>query len=171
MSGPAILLTGLSGVGKSTALATLRGRGHRTVDIDDEGYLLERAGERSWDLPGLRRILGDPRNGPLFLAGCDDTMVGLLQEFDTVILLSAPAEVMRDRLTTRTTNRYGKTPAELDEAIGYVDTVLPLLRQIADLEIDTAQHTPDTVADLVLRHTEGIHGAAVTAGNPSDRAG
>jgi hypothetical protein len=37
--------------------------------------------------------------------------------FDHIVLLSAPAEVLAQRLATRATNPYAKDPAELAETL------------------------------------------------------
>jgi hypothetical protein len=60
---------------------------------------------------------------------------------------------MVDRLATRTNNPYGKHPDELAEILGYVETVEPLLRGGATLEIDTSvpiDQVVRTVLDAVL---------------------
>lgn len=67
------------------------------------------------------------------------------------MLLSAPAEVLVERLTTRTTNPYGKAPAELAETLEYLETVEPLLRTAATLEVVTTVPVA-RVADIVLEH-------------------
>jgi len=71
--------------------------------------------------------------------------------FDHIVLLSAPAEILIERLARRTTNPYGKHPAELAETLHYQRTVEPLLRAAATLEVVTT--IPITqVAGLVLEH-------------------
>lgn len=67
------------------------------------------------------------------------------------MLLSAPPEILASRLATRTTNPYGKDPAEVAETLQYQQTVEPLLRASATLEVVTTE--PVTrVADIVLDH-------------------
>lgn len=56
-----------------------------------------------------------------------------------------------ERLSTRTTNDYGKDPAELAETLEYVRTVEPLLRMSATLEIVTTVPVVQ-VADIVVEH-------------------
>jgi len=38
---PRVLITGMSGTGKSSALAELARRGHSVVDTDEEGWIIE----------------------------------------------------------------------------------------------------------------------------------
>ena len=71
--------------------------------------------------------------------------------FDHIVLLSAPSEVLVERLTTRTTNPYGKDPAEVAETLDYLETVEPLLREAATLEVVTTIPVGQ-VADIVVTH-------------------
>jgi hypothetical protein len=67
------------------------------------------------------------------------------------VLLSAPVDVLIERLTNRASNPYGKDPAELAETLEYVETVEPLLRASASLEVVTTIPVGE-VADVVLGH-------------------
>lgn len=71
--------------------------------------------------------------------------------FDQVILLSAPREVIVERLAVRTNNPYGKDPAQLAETLANLEMVEPLLRRSATLEIVTSVPVAE-VADLVVAH-------------------
>lgn len=46
----------------------------------------------------------------LFIAGCEENQVRFHAQFDHIILLSAPAGTMMQRLASRTSNPYGKSP-------------------------------------------------------------
>ena len=67
------------------------------------------------------------------------------------MLLSAPPEVLAARLASRTTNPYGKDPAELAAILADQRAVEPLLRASATLEVVTTVPA-GRVADLVLAH-------------------
>jgi hypothetical protein len=45
---------------------------------------------------------------------------------------------MKERLANRTNNPYGKDPEELARVIALKESVEPILRRIADVEIDTS---------------------------------
>lgn len=146
-----VLLTGMSGTGKSTVLARLRDLGHAAVDIDDDGLLDESGEEALWDEDAVERVLEtSPR--PLFLAGCAANQGRFYPHLTHVVLLSAPAEVVRERLATRTTNPFGTRPGELARVLADLAEVEPLLRRGATLEVDTSRVTPGEVVDLVLQH-------------------
>ena len=72
---------------------------------------------------------------------------------DHIVLLSAPAHVLVERLTTRTNNPYGKKSDEVAETLRLLQTVEPLLRGPATLEIDTStplEHVITAILDHVL---------------------
>jgi predicted ATPase len=55
-----ILVTGMSGTGKSSALAELARRGFRAIDTDEPGWTVEDAdGGRSWDVQRIEELLGE----------------------------------------------------------------------------------------------------------------
>jgi hypothetical protein len=75
--------------------------------------------------------------GVLFVAGWEEDQVSFHRRFDLIILLSAPAGVLLERLASRTTNPYDKAPGELGRVLDDRRTVEPLLRKAADHEIRT----------------------------------
>ena len=68
--------------------------------------------------------------------------------FDHVVLLSAPLDVLVERVTRRTNNPYGKIQEQLAEIERYVETVEPLLRRGASVEFDS-QRPASQIADLI----------------------
>lgn len=132
----------MSGAGKSTALGLLAARGVRVVDTDLDGWTLP---DGTWDEPRMTRLLEEP--GDVVVAGTVENQGRF--GFDHVVLLSAPLDVLLERVTTRTTNGYGRTAEERAEIAGYVATVEPLLRRAASLELDTARMGPEEVADRI----------------------
>lgn len=65
----AVLVTGMSGVGKSTALAELARRGFDTVDTDYGHWIHVVDGEPLWREPLIDELLCRPRIRPLFVQG------------------------------------------------------------------------------------------------------
>ena len=63
-----VLLTGMSGAGKSTVLDELRRRGHLTVDTDYDGWELP---DRTWDEVRMDRLLAQHRD--LLVSGTVET--------------------------------------------------------------------------------------------------
>ena len=54
-----------------------------------------------------------------------------------------------ERLATRTTNGYGKHPNEAARVLQLVDEVEPLLRRVADVEIDTSAPLDEVMSALL----------------------
>ena len=69
--------------------------------------------------------------------------------FDAVVLLSAPLDVILERVANRTTNDYGKAPGELDLIRFHLETVEPLLRATCTHELDASKPLDDVVEALV----------------------
>jgi shikimate kinase len=125
----AVLVTGMSGTGKSTLLGELARRGHRCVDTDYDGWTLA---DGRWDEPRMAALLAEP--GDVVVSGTVENQGRF--GFDHVVLLSAPLAVLLERLATRETNPYGRTPEQRAEVAAYVETVEPLLRRAATVELD-----------------------------------
>src|SRR5689334_9089302 len=118
-----VLVTGMSGAGKSTLLDELARRGHATVATDYGDWV---------PADGL----GDERRMAALLAERADLIVsgtvsnqGLFYDrFEHIVLLSAPVDVLLERVRTGRSNPYGRTAEQRSEIAGYVATVEPLLR-------------------------------------------
>ena len=75
------------------------------------------------------------------------TRVSFYDRFDHVVLLSAPTEVILERVTRRT-NPYGRTAKQRAEILGYLETVEPLLRRTATLELDGCRPVAELAATI-----------------------
>jgi dephospho-CoA kinase len=162
-AGVVILVTGMSGTGKSTVLAELARRGHRVVDTDYRGWsrevpLTDGPGfDQLWREERIQELLDGHSNGALFISGTVSNQGLFYPRFDAVVLLSAPVEVLLARVASRKTNDYGKTVAQRDQIERYVSTVEPLLRTSATVEIDTRQPVAQ-VADELERVAGALRG-------------
>ncbi|MDT0343486.1 AAA family ATPase [Streptomyces litchfieldiae] len=152
----AILITGMSGTGKSTALDGLARRGYRVVDTDHDGWIEEAplpggGVERQWREDRIDALLGEhERSGePLFLAGTVWNQGRFYPRFAHVVLFSAPLEVMLARVADRVTNPFGRTSEERDRIVVDTAEVEPLLRASATVEIDTRGPRAEVVDRLV----------------------
>jgi broad-specificity NMP kinase len=155
-----VLLTGMSGTGKSTVLGELASRGYRVVDLDDGHWsvgLLTADGsaiEQLWREDRVSELLASGPEAPQVVAGCASNQGRFYDRFAAVVLLSAPVDVLRERLATRDSNDFGKDPAELERILGDLATVEPLLRATSALEVDTTvpvSEVTDAVEALLTR--------------------
>jgi dephospho-CoA kinase len=147
-----VLLTGMSGTGKSSVIEALAARGHKAVDTDDGWCEPLPDGRQRWREDAIEQLLAVEDADVLFVAGCEENQVRFQPRFDVIILLSAPAEILAERLASRSGNPYGKTPGELRRILDDLRDVEPLLRKAADHEIRTTMPLGDVVAE-VLRLT------------------
>jgi len=157
---PRLLITGMSGTGKSSVLVVLQHRGYEVVETDVDDWCVWGALPGSEDAGWLWRedrmaeLLERPRSRPLVVSGCVANQGTFYPRFEQVVLLSAPAEVILARVAGRTTNPYGKTPEERADILGFLRDVEPLLRRGADVEFDTSRRTVTELAEALIALTE-----------------
>jgi shikimate kinase len=140
---PRILVTGMSGTGKSTALRALARRGYQVVDTDTDRWsrwvtLADGTADWVWREQAMTALLSRHDSGTLFVAGCKTNQGRFYPLFDHIALLSAPADVLLARIAVRTTNPYGKDPAQRAEVLRNLAEVEPRLRGSATVEIDAS---------------------------------
>jgi AAA domain len=138
----------MSGTGKSTLLEALAERGHLTVDTDYDGWTLA---DGRWDTTRMSGLLD--REPDVVVAGTVDNQGDFYDRFDHVVLLTAPLGILIERVSSRTTNPYGQTADEQAEIARYVQTVEPLLRRTATIELD-GQASIDELAGAVEELTD-----------------
>lgn len=139
----------MSGTGKSSVVRALVASGYKAVDTDDGWCEPLPDGRQQWREDAIAALLASEDADVLFVAGCEENQVRFHLEFDHIILLSAPAEVLLDRLANRTANSYGKAPAELSRILDDLATIEPLLRRSADHEVCTTIPLSDVVATVL----------------------
>jgi adenylate kinase family enzyme len=148
-----VLVTGMSGTGKSTALEVLAERGYRVVDTDTDDWCRwvtrpDGSADWIWREDAMAALLDDHSDGALFVAGCKTNQGAFYPHFEHVVLLSAPAEVILARIAARTTNPYGQDPTSRALVLRDLAEVEPLLRATATTEIDASAPLADVVQAL-----------------------
>ena len=148
-----ILVTGMSGTGKSSVLLELARRGHQIVDTDSDEWcewvIADGEPDWIWREEKITALLASHSSGMLFVAGCKSNQGKFYPQFDAVVLLSAPSQIILKRIETRDTNHYGKNPLERQKILEHLELVEPLLRATATAEIDASKPLSEVADELV----------------------
>ena len=144
-----VLLTGMSGTGKTSVIRELAARGYKAIDTDDGWCEPRPDGRQQWREDAIGTLLDTEDADVLFLAGCEENQVKFHPRFDHIVLLTAPLPTLTERLAGRTNNSYGKAPEELHRFLGDVEVTEPLLRKVADHEVLTTAPLTDVVTEIL----------------------
>lgn len=141
----------MSGTGKSTAFAELRRRGFDVVETDEPGWSVwsDEDGGYLWREDRIAELLAQGRQWPLYVAGTVSNQGRFYRDFDAVVLMSAPAEVLLERIANRTTNTFGKSAGERELILRDLAEAEPLLRATCTHEVDATQPVARVVAELI----------------------
>ena len=157
-----VLITGMSGTGKSSVIQELAARGYQAYDLDtpewsewidtDPRDMLTPAEGKDWVWreDRVHALLSKPADGTLFIGGCAENMAQLFPLIDAVVLLSAPVATIMERLAKRSPGSYGSVAEERRKVADLISTIEPQLRLSADYEVDTRRPINATV-DEILR--------------------
>jgi dephospho-CoA kinase len=138
----------MSGVGKSSVAEALEDRGYLAIDTDSRASRVAPDGEWLWDEREIERLLSLDEE-VLFILGSASNQTRYYAQFDCVLLLSAPTEVMLERVAARTTNPYGKTEEEAAKIVADKEAFEPMLRRVASFEVRTDRPLGAVVEDVL----------------------
>jgi len=139
-----VLITGMSGVGKSSVVALL---GESAVPAIDTDYGSWKTRDGLWDVDRLTALLEE--HSDLVVAGTVENQGRFYDRFDHVVLLSAPEAIILERVQRRMTNPYGSTKAERVEIRENLRSIEPLLRRGATIEIDATRPLVDVAGEIM----------------------
>lgn len=174
---PLYYLTGISGSGKSTALAELRQRGYEAYDVDEAGPVTakwhnndtgfvhpkssikkeDRTPEfltnHSWKVPPqevevLAKLVGTK---PVFLGGSIANEVEIKDLCSTVFALAIDDDILMQRLFARTNNDWGKSSHELELTLTVNHDLDKKYEKYGYVVINASQ-TIDTIIAKILSH-------------------
>jgi shikimate kinase len=153
-----VLITGMSGSGKSSVIEGLANRGFKAIDTDwnPDWEMRPVPGGPDADGPGwvwredrISRLLATEDSDVLFVSACVPNQARFYDRFDHIVLLTASSELTLERLMSRTNNPYGKSIADVEEVLRFKSTVEPMLRSGATAEIDTSAPIDEVVAKIL----------------------
>ena len=170
-----VLVTGVSGSGKSTVSRRLTAMGYHAISMDADdllcGWYDTVSGQRvprptepdaawltshewRWDPDRLDAIIADARTrgvAVLFLCGLAANAVRLADRFDVCLLLEIDRTTMTQRLNDPTRgNVYGRTAASQAHAFAAYDPYVTGWRRSGAITIDATQHVDSVTQDILL---------------------
>ena len=121
------------------------------MDTDEAGWTewSDDEGGYVWREDRIAELLARTRERTLYVSGTVSNQVRFYPQFDAIVLLSAPAEVLLDRIEHRRTNDYGKSAKERRLILAHFAGVEPLLRRSCTHELDASRPLGDVVAELI----------------------
>lgn len=115
--------------------------------------------EQLWREDQIEALLNEHDEGVLFISCCVSNQRKFYPRFNAVVLLSAPANVILERVASRGSNAFGNRDADKDRILDDLATVEPLLRAGATAQIDTRAPLAEVVdvlestAEAMMRRT------------------
>lgn len=163
-----VFITGMSGVGKTAVISGLRNRGITCIDMDEPGWsYMDADGYQHWNVKRLGKAMEKTVDEELFVSGCAEEQAGLYHKFRIIILLSAPREIVLDRIRSRTENSFGQNPAEMEHILSDLENIGPHLREKCTYEISTTMPVKDVV-DRILELAYPINGCRQQSQNDTN---
>jgi dephospho-CoA kinase len=149
-----IFITGMSGTGKSTILEELSNKGYKTIDTDYNQLSMEvfnhehLESEWIWDEDKIKEVVNGHTEGILFISGTASNQGKFYPYFNEIIYLSAPLNILLERVQKRTTNDYGKSDAERKEIINNFEKFGAIIEVSSTISIDTARDISSIVNEI-----------------------
>lgn len=166
-----ILITGISGTGKTTALAELQKYGYVVIDLDATGICRwknketqefteygETGRDYDWltqhgwycDIDKLKQLLSSIREDKdVFVAGIAENIEELVEEFDKVFIFTAPDTVVKERLNVRTNNHFAKKEEEQNFVLGHSKALLKKIKDFTEID---ANKSPSDITEYILNN-------------------
>ena len=154
-----VLITGMSGTGKSSVIEALQGRGYRAIDTDEDDWCVPGAdGALIWNEEKMASLLDSASDSPLVIQGTVENQGKFYDRIDHIVLFSAPIDVLLERVAARMNNPYGKLPHERAEIRVYHEVVEPILRRRCTLNLDSGSMSIEQMTDVVARLASDMDG-------------
>jgi len=172
----AILITGLSGAGKTSVASELTKRGLRCLDadadptlarwLDPDGHVVARAVAPSlawlathswqWDAARLDQLISEAESGWLFVCGHASNEIDLVERFGLVILLEMDETTMLERLDEKSRNSdFGRVGDTRDQLRRWLPMYQAEMRALGVYAVDATAPIEDVVEEILTVVKDG----------------
>lgn len=145
-----VLLTGMSGVGKSATLKKISNTDSITVDLDYEDWIYSdlSADDYKLDTNRVMDFIQTNPNKDIFFAGTTINQGEIYPYLDFVITLTAPLEIMKGRIDKRADSSFGKSEEEWKKIVSDKENFESLIVKSSNLAICTDKPMNDVVKEI-----------------------
>lgn len=170
-----ILITGVSGSGKSEVSRQLKALGYETHDMDsvenlcvmvdkvtglptpyDNSNDIEKMEKMRWlyKTDELQKLIANQKNEVAFYCGIPSNWEEVAPLFTKIILLTASGQIIRQRLISRVDNGYGKSVEVQDHILDGKEETEKDLREKGAVVIDANQSLEDVAKEVIQKATD-----------------
>ena len=167
-----ILITGVAGTGKSAVCDELNKLGYTALDIEDinglftmvhkktgkpfkdyDNYDFEKVKQADWicDKKKLQYLMRKNSKGIVFYCGTASNLDDLLPLFDKIFLLKVSQRQLRERLSTRTSNDFGRTTEVQKWVFSWKKWWENHMIEKGSIVIDASRSLREVVEDIIRR--------------------
>ena len=167
-----ILITGVSGVGKTSISQRLNKMGYKAYDMDSEPELFSMIDKKTGlpvvnhDNSDIKKVLNmdwicnkeklvsiikSESNQVVFYCGSGSNLDELLYLFDKIVLLTLSPEIIKERLTTRTEHDFGKTAEIQDWIMSWKDDWENKIIEKGALVVNTRGTLEEIANDIIQK--------------------
>jgi dephospho-CoA kinase len=167
-----ILITGVTGTGKSAICDELKNLGYKAFSIEDIDGLFtmvdKKTGKRfknydndnfemvkqaDWicDKKKLQRLMRKNSDGIVFYNGTASNLDDLLPLFDKIFLLKVSQKILRERLSTRTSNDFARTAEVQKWVFSWKKWWEDRIKEKGAIVIDASRPLREVANDIIER--------------------
>lgn len=168
-----VLITAVSGTGKSTVCKTLHLMGYDSIDIESIDGLYELVNEKTGEvMPGnlaqisegvdwncnklrLEKLVASQVSELTFYCGGMSNTFEVWNDFDHVIMLTISDEATIKRLSARQSGEFGSTKVNRDWVLSWKHSLEKRLLDAGAVPVD-AEGAPHEVAKLILSAVDSL---------------
>ena len=148
-----VLLTGMSGVGKSTILKQISKSYSHSIDFDYDGWIHmdDMSNDRKMDTNRIINYIQKYNDEDIFFSGTTINQKEIYPYLDFIITLTAPIEIMHERILSRENNSFGKSNHDWEKIKNDKREFEQLIMKSSDFVISTDKIANDIVDEIYNR--------------------